>query len=95
MTLDFRPGATSPIHFVHSARNLTHEDMYMFAVIEGYYYPADRRRIHADLSMGVYMMPTEVNGTYVLHWFDSDVEAEDAGGTRADLTMRFDEEDYL
>lgn len=96
MTLDLRPGASSPARFVHSARNLTHDDKYMFAVIEGYYYPADRSGIYSDLSMGLYMLPAEgANGTHVFHWFDSDVEAEEAGGTRAVFTMRYDAEGFL
>lgn len=94
MTLDFRPGATSPVRFVHSARDLTHDDKYMFAAIDGYYYPSDRGGIHSDLSMGVFMLPTDTEGTHVFHWFDSDVEAEEAGGKRVVFSMRFDEEDY-
>lgn len=94
MTLDLRTGAASPVRFVHSARNLTHDDKFLFALVEGYWYPADRSRIIADLDMGVFMLPTEVEGTYAFHWFTRDVDAEEAGGVRVAFTMRFDEEDY-
>lgn len=88
MTFDLAPGATSPVRFLHSAVGLTHDDIYFFANIDGFWYPTTRDRILADLTKGVYLIPTDIKGTYALHWFDSDEEAEELGGIRATLSMR-------
>ena len=88
VSLDFRPGAAQPVRFLHSARGLTHEDIYFFANVDGFWYPSDRDRILADLTMGIYLMPTDVDGTHALHWFDDSDEAEELGGTRVVLTAR-------
>ena len=88
LSLDVRPGAAGPVRFLHSALGLTHKDIYFFANIDGYWYPSDRERVLADLSKGIFLIPTDVNGTYALHWFDSSDEAEAAGGTRVTLNMR-------
>ena len=88
MTYDLSPGATSPVRFVHSALGLTHDDLYFFANVYGYWYPADRGRILSDLTKGVYLIPTGDEGTFALHWFDSGDEAEELGGVRVDISMR-------
>lgn len=90
MTFDLRPGASGPVRFVHSALGLTHDDIYFFANIDGFWYPSDRNHVLADLTKGVHLVPTHANGTYALHWFDNIDDAEEVGGIRAILTMRGD-----
>ncbi|SPO01314.1 uncharacterized protein DNG_03990 [Cephalotrichum gorgonifer] len=91
LAIDVRPGASNPVRLLHSAVGLTHEDIFLFMGIEGYWYPYSREGAPAG---GLFLIPTEggEEDASVLRWFVNPAEAEELGGKAVTLATRGSED---
>lgn len=78
-------GAQDPFSFAHSAVGLTHENIYIFGGVEGFWFPRTRDGIAQGR---VYLVPTSVDGTFSVRWIVDSADAAALGATPVTLASR-------
>jgi hypothetical protein len=65
MVVNTAADASDSMFFAHSAVNLTHENVFIFNGLEGFWFPTT----HDGIAPGnLYLVPTSVNGTSAVKW---------------------------
>jgi hypothetical protein len=85
VVVNTKAGAKDSLYLAHSAVGLTHDNVYFFANMDGFWYPRTRSSISQGLP---YLVPTGTEGTYTVRWVMNEADANALKGRRVDLTTR-------